>query len=37
MIALLIYGLTQQGESRALDAAVAKRTYLPAPDAGIRV
>ncbi|HEX4032861.1 MAG TPA: TlpA disulfide reductase family protein [Solirubrobacteraceae bacterium] len=33
LIALLIYGLVTQGPSRALDNAVAKHVYLPAPDA----
>jgi cytochrome c biogenesis protein CcmG, thiol:disulfide interchange protein DsbE len=33
VVALLAYGLTQQGESRALDNAIANHEYLPAPDA----
>jgi thiol-disulfide isomerase/thioredoxin len=33
VVVLLVYGLTQQGESRALDAAVAAHHYLPAPQA----
>jgi cytochrome c biogenesis protein CcmG/thiol:disulfide interchange protein DsbE len=33
VIVLLIYGLTQQGESRALDAGVADHHYLRAPQA----
>jgi cytochrome c biogenesis protein CcmG/thiol:disulfide interchange protein DsbE len=33
VVVLLSYGLTQQGESRALDAAVAVHRYLPAPEA----
>jgi len=32
VVVLLAYGLTQQGESRALDAAVAAHRYLPAPE-----
>jgi len=31
VVLLLIYGLTQQGQSRALDAAIAAHRYLPAP------
>jgi cytochrome c biogenesis protein CcmG/thiol:disulfide interchange protein DsbE len=33
VVVLLVYGLTQQGESRALDAGVADQHYLPAPQA----
>jgi cytochrome c biogenesis protein CcmG, thiol:disulfide interchange protein DsbE len=33
VVVLLIYGLTQQGESRALDSAIAANHPLPAPDA----
>jgi cytochrome c biogenesis protein CcmG/thiol:disulfide interchange protein DsbE len=33
VVVLLVYGLTQQGESRALDAAAAAHRYLPAPEA----
>ena len=32
-VALLVYGLTQQGTSRALDAAIAAHRHPPAPDA----
>jgi cytochrome c biogenesis protein CcmG, thiol:disulfide interchange protein DsbE len=32
VVVLLIYGLTQQGESRALDNGIADRHYLPAPE-----
>jgi len=32
VVVLLVYGLTQQGESRALDNAIADRRYLPAPE-----
>ena len=32
LIALLTYGLVTQGPSRALDNAIAKHAYLPAPD-----
>jgi cytochrome c biogenesis protein CcmG/thiol:disulfide interchange protein DsbE len=37
LVALLVYGLTQQGESRALDNAIANHEYLPAPDAAQRL
>jgi peroxiredoxin len=33
VVALLVYGLVNQGPSRALDNAIAKHVYLRAPDA----